>query len=165
MPQMPGFPGQRGCSDLWRRRRKTDHICHIHASMALLVEVSHDLLCRTGAASLIREPMRIPVKQLNLAVMLDLNILENEPARIDPTFISFTNDVSKEGSKSRKSRVKALPQAQSLLADADKIVRIRMPDVNKNAGPNRGVSTKGMNFLGMTDRRPRPPKGDGQPRS
>ena len=31
------------------------------------------------------------MKQLNLAVMLDLNILENEPARIDPTFISFTN--------------------------------------------------------------------------
>ena len=76
-----------------------------------------------------------------------------------------SQDVSKEGSKSRKSRVKAWPQAQSLLADADKIVRIRMPDVNKNAGPNRGVSTKGMNFLGMTDRRPRPPKTDGQPRS
>ena len=73
--------------------------------------------------------------------------------------------MSKEGSKSRKSRVKAWPQAQSLLADVDKMVRIRMPDVNKNAGPNRGVSTKGMNFLGMTDRRPRPPKGDGQPRS
>ena len=144
--------------------------------MALLVKVPHDLLCPAGAAGLIfesmrcggaagqgREPMRIPVKQLNLAAMLDLNIHENEPAWIDPSFISLSNDVPKQG-KSR--RVKALP-AKSL-QDADKMVKIRMPDVNKNAGPNRGVSTKGMQFLGIPDRRERPPKGmnpDGQPRS
>ena len=74
-----------------------------------------------------------------------------------------SQDVPKQG-KSR--RVKALP-AKSL-QDADKMVKIRMPDVNKNAGPNRGVSTKGMQFLGIPDRRERPPKGmnpDGQPRS
>ena len=74
-----------------------------------------------------------------------------------------SQDVPKQG-KSR--RVKALP-AKSL-QDADKMVKIRMPDVNKNAGPNRGVSTKGMKFLGIPDRRERPPKGmnpDGQPRS
>ena len=33
----------------------------------------------------------IPVKQLNLAAMLDLNIHENEPAWIDPSFISLSN--------------------------------------------------------------------------
>lgn len=58
--------------------------------------------------------------------------------------------------KKKVSKVKDLPAKSP--QDADKMVRIFMPDVNKNAGPERGVSTKGMNFGGMTDRQPRPPK-------
>eukprot|EP00434_Breviolum_minutum_P011884 symbB.v1.2.010485.t1/scaffold674.1/size176181/2 len=148
-------------SSIGRRADVLDLIslCPAHShttSMAPFVNGPRvDLPCHAGYGLNFEsmEPMCIPVKQLSLTAMLDLNFIENEPARIDLRFIGLAKA---QTPKKKVSKVKDLPAKSP--QDADKMVRIFMPDVNKNAGPERGVSTKGMNFGGMTDRQPRPPK-------